>query len=245
MKVCEVALGRKLAGLAAAALIALSSGAGAVPAGEEQVKALVASRLGVRPASVSRTPFGLWEVSVLPDRVFYVDPSVRYLILGEAVDIETRENLTKARAERISRVDWKSLPKEDAIRVKHGSGRYRVAVFADATCVYCRLLESHFAKMQDVDVYTYVFPMKHSRPVAKNVVCAKDPGAAWTGLMVKGEKPAETSCDDSVLDRNSALAVRIGVAGTPTLVFPDGSRLGGVPSYDELVKELRKRNPGS
>ena len=35
------------------------------------------------------------------------------------------------------------------------------------------------------------------------------------------------------------------VAGTPTLVFPDGSRLGGVPSYDDLVKELRKRNPGS
>lgn len=63
--------------------------------------------------------------------------------------------------------------------------------------------------------------------------------------MTKGVKPAEANCDDSVLDRNTVLSQKIGVAGTPTLIFPDGSRLGGVPSYENLVKALRERNPES
>ena len=113
-----------------------------------------------------------------------------------------------------------------------------------AGVISCRVLESYFAKMNDVTVYTYVFPMKQSRNLAKNVVCAKNPGAAWGNLMTKGVKPAEANCDDSVLDRNTVLSQKIGVAGTPTLIFPDGSRLGGVPSYENLVKALRERNPG-
>lgn len=241
-RIFQIAAGAFAAALAFTSVASFA--AGSSDPETDQVKSRVVERLGVRPTTVAKTPFGLWEISVAPDQVFYVDGNVRYLLLGNAVDIATRENLTEKRIAEISRVGWKTLPQKDAIRVVHGSGRYQVAVFADATCMYCRLLESYFAKMNDVTVYTYVFPMKQSRNLAKNVVCAKNPGAAWGNLMTKGVKPAEANCDDSVLDRNTVLSQKIGVAGTPTLIFPDGSRLGGVPSYENLVKALRERNPG-
>ena len=41
--------------------------------------------------------------------------------------------------------------------------------------------------------------------------------------MTKGVKPAEANCDDSVLDRNTVLSQKIGVAGTPTLIFRMGA----------------------
>ena len=56
----------------------------------------------MRPTTVAKTPFGLWEISVAPDQVFYVDGNVRYLLLGNAVDIATRENLTEKRIAEIS-----------------------------------------------------------------------------------------------------------------------------------------------
>lgn len=171
-RISQIAAGAFAAALAFTSVASFA--AGSSDPETDQVKSRVVERLGVRPTTVAKTPFGLWEISVAPDQVFYVDGNVRYLLLGNAVDIATRENLTEKRIAEISRVDWKTLPQKDAIRVVHGSGRYQVAVFADATCMYCRLLESYFAKMNDVTVYTYVFPMKQSRNLAKNVVCAKN-----------------------------------------------------------------------
>lgn len=204
------------------------------------VSARVQSVLGVKPASVARRPFGLWEVVVTPDQVIYVDDTVRYAVSGHVVDLATMEDLTQARIAELSRIDWKSLPLGDALKSVHGSGRYEVAVFADATCVFCRKLENYFARMDDVTVYTFVFPMKNSREVSRDIVCAKDAPKAWTDLMARGVKPASASCDDSVLERNAELSRRLGVTGTPTLFFPNGERLGGVPSFDDLREVLRE-----
>lgn len=135
-RISQIAAGAFAAALAFTSVASFA--AGSSDPETDQVKSRVVERLGVRPTTVAKTPFGLWEISVAPDQVFYVDGNVRYLLLGNAVDIATRENLTEKRIAEISRVDWKTLPQKDAIRVVHGSGRYQVAVFADATCMYCR-----------------------------------------------------------------------------------------------------------
>ena len=118
------------AGAFAAALAFTSVASFAVGSSDpetDQVKSRVVERLGVRPTTVAKTPFGLWEISVAPDQVFYVDGNVRYLLLGNAVDIATRENLTEKRIAEISRVDWKTLPQKDlsaAERLKNLSGAF-------------------------------------------------------------------------------------------------------------------------
>lgn len=206
----------------------------------QTVSARVASILGVKPASVAKKPFGLWEVVLSADRVIYVDDGVRHAFTGSVIDLKTMQNLTEARVRELSRIDWKTLPLGDALKVVHGSGKYKVAVFADATCMYCKKLEDYFAKMGDVTVYTFVFPMRNSRAISRDVICSKDAPRAWTELMTRGVKPAAGSCDDSVLERNAALSRKLGVSGTPTLFFPSGERLGGVPSLEDLKAILRK-----
>ncbi len=231
-------LSRKAVCLAAAAVFMTGAAQAAVTASD--MKSRAAARLGAAPSEVRKMPFGLWEIVMGADQIFYADEQLRYLIQGDVIDLAARENLTQKRKDALLKVDWKSLPEANALKAVHGSGRYEVAVFADASCMYCRLLESYFAKMQDVTVRTYVFPMRQSRDLAEGVICAPDPAKAWSALMLRNEKPEKRVCDASELDRNAALAAKIGVTGTPTIVFPDGSRFGGVPPEEDLVRAIRK-----
>ena len=101
-RISQIAAGAFAAALAFTSVASFA--AGSSDPETDQVKSRVVERLGVRPTTVAKTPFGLWEISVAPDQVFYVDGNVRYLLLGNAVDIATRENLTEKRIAEISRV---------------------------------------------------------------------------------------------------------------------------------------------
>ena len=201
---------------------------------EGAVSARVTAVLGMKPAYVTKKPFGLWEVVLSPNRIIYVDDQVRHAFAGRVINLETMTDLTQARIEELSRIDWASLPLRDAIKVVHGSGKHEVAVFADAACIYCRRLESYFSKISDVTVYTFIFSMKNSRNLSRGIVCSRNAPQAWTDLMIKGKQPVAGECDDSLLDRNDALSKKLGVTGTPTIFFPSGERLGGVPSFEDL-----------
>lgn len=100
-RISQIAAGAFAAALAFTSVASFA--AGSSDPETDQVKSRVVERLGVRPTTVAKTPFGLWEISVAPDQVFYVDGNVRYLLLGNAVDIATRENLTEKRIAEISR----------------------------------------------------------------------------------------------------------------------------------------------
>ena len=205
-----------------------------------QLTARVKRQLKISPAIVTKMPFGLWEVATSDNRVFYVDDGVRYVFSGTVTDLSLGKNITQERIDSLSRVEWRNLPLSDAVTTKRGTGTLKVAVFADASCVFCRQLETYFNRMKDVTVYTFVYPMRRSRELARTVVCSPNPSQAWTRLMVLGETGSVSpACNDSVLDRNAALAEKIRVTGTPTIVFPNGQRLDGVPSYDSLVKLLK------
>lgn len=135
---------------------------------------------------------------------------------------------TKA-AEPASVID--RLPLSDAIVHRQGTGRRRIAVFADPNCPYCRKLESDLAGLPDVTVYTFLVPVlaASSRERSRNVWCAPDPARAWHDWMVRSV-PAPRSaegCDHGTLERNLQLARRVGLAGTPGLLFDSGRWIMG------------------
>lgn len=192
----------------------------------------------VRPAPMP----GLWEIRI-GNEVRYTDPTGSFLIEGELIDMKAKKNLTEERVNQLNRVDFAALPFKDAVVWKNGSGKRRIAVFADPNCGYCKRFELALQEMKDVTVYTFLIPILggDSPEKTRAVWCAKDRSAAWLGWMLKGEQPPKPAgkCDEAAIERNLALSHKIHVNGTPAIVLEDGNRIPGAVGPVELEKRLQ------
>jgi hypothetical protein len=117
--------------LALAACLALAA---AVPAkaDEATIRKVLAERLPKMPRidEVSRTPIpGLFEVR-MGTELFYTDATGEHVIQGAIIETRTRTDLTQARIDKLTAVDFSTLPLKDAILIKQGNGARKVAVFA-------------------------------------------------------------------------------------------------------------------
>ncbi|MEG0822850.1 MAG: DsbC family protein [Burkholderiaceae bacterium] len=206
---------------------------------ESALRARFAERVGAQPDSIARTPFGLYEVVVGGD-IFYVDAKVDYLVMGRVFDTRNREDLTQKRKDEILKVDFKSLPLEQAVKTVRGDGSRSLVVFADPNCGYCKALEKTLANMKNVTVYTFLYPIlsKDSMEKSKAVWCAKDRSKVWTELMLNGKSPAAVECDTAALQANLELGQKLSVSGTPTVITPNGQRAPGAVPAEHLEAML-------
>ena len=208
-----------------------------------KISAKIRAMMGVQPDSVEKAPVkGLYEVVINRSRLFYVDAEVKHLIAGRIFDAATETDLTAARMEELSRIDWKTLPVNDAVKVVYGKGERKIAVFTDAKCTYCQLLEKSLRDIGNVTVYNFIYPILNSREAARRIICAKNPGEAYQRHMLNGETPENMpACDASKLDRNLELGRKYGITATPTIVFADGSRFSGAMPIDQLRRVLENQ----
>ncbi|MEQ1807179.1 MAG: DsbC family protein, partial [Burkholderiaceae bacterium] len=131
------------------------------------------------------------------------------------------------------------LPLADALKSVHGSGSRTVYVFSDPACQFCRRLEPELARLQDVTIYTFVVPFL-GRQLPQSVLCSPEPARTWQALMLTGDSSGLAANADcaSALDRNLELARQLGVSGTPTLFFSDGSRSPGYVNAAEVERRI-------
>ena len=167
--------------------------------------------------------------------LFYVDEQGSYLIQGSIIDTRTRTDLTQARIDKLTAIDFATLPLKDAFLIKQGSGARKLVVFADPNCGYCKRFERDLLTLKDVSIYTFLYPIlgPDSTAKSKDIWCAKDAAKSWRAWMVDGQTPvkAAAGCDTAALERNIALGQKYKVQGTPGVVFEDGSRApGAIPA---------------
>ena len=223
-----------------------------MPAGLANIiRERVHHRIGGAITSVCRMPFGLYEV-VVDAEVLYVDERVNYLLAGSAYDLRTKENLTAARKEEATRVDFKSLPLQLAVKTVRGNGARVLAVFEDPNCPYCKRFEKDIATLDNTTIYTFLYPIlsrdvnaaDDSYPKARAIWCAPDRAAAWSQLMLEGRHlaPAAESCKHPLEDILS-LGQKLHITGTPTLLFTDGRRAPGAIPLGEVEKRMTAAGP--
>jgi len=192
----------------------------------------------VRPSAMP----GLWEIRI-GNELRYTDATGTYLLEGELIDIKAKKNLTEERINQLNRVDFATLPFKDAVVWKNGTGKRRIAVFADPNCGYCKRFEKSLQELKDVTVYTFIIPILGGDSAEKTraIWCTKDRTGAWLGWMLRNESPAKppANCDDDAIERNLALSRKIHVNGTPAILLEDGNRIPGAVGAVELEKRLQ------
>ena len=204
----------------------------------------------IRP---SATIPGWFEIGT-DNELVYSDATGDHIFVGYVVDAHSRENLTAKRWNELNAVDYKTLPLEQAIKTVRGDGSRQLVVFEDPLCPFCRKLEQGIADLTNVTIYTFLFPLESLHPgatvVSRQIWCSSDRTAAWSDWMQR--KPEDTStpksvngsaCDGDPIAQNRALGQQLRINATPTLVFPDGSRVANAISKDDIEKRLAKVAP--
>ena len=216
--------------------------AGFVHASEDSVKKNMESLIG-SPAveSVTRTPYGgLYEVVLKNGQLVYTDEKASFIVDGSIIDTKTRKDVTQARMNELSAIDFSSLPLDNAVKQVKGKGTRVIATFEDPNCGYCKRLGKELAGMDDITVYTFLYPILSPDSTSKsnNIWCAKDRSKAWSSWIVDGKTPADVDCDVSAVVKNVELGQKLRISGTPTIFLADGTRIGGYVPAAELEKAL-------
>lgn len=215
------------------------------PALLDSVKAAFEKRFeGVEIEKVRTTPVpGLYEVQIGMDLV-YVDADVNYVMQGSLIDARTRTDLTAMRIQKLSEVPFDTLPLELAVKQVKGDGSRKLAVFEDPNCGYCKQFHRSLKDIDNITVYTFLFPILSPDSVSKarDVWCASDSAAVWKDWMVNGKVPPAAQCDDNPVEQVMALGQQLMVRGTPAILFGDGSRVNGALPADELARRLDAMN---
>jgi thiol:disulfide interchange protein DsbC len=224
-------------------LIALST---AAMADEGAVRRLIQSRVGaeVRIEQIDRVPgSSLYEVTVRgPNgpQLFYVDERARLIVVGQVLDGESGRNLTEERLRKLNAIDWASLPFADAITTKRGNGRRKIAVFSDPNCPYCKRFEKDLAKLDDIAVHIFLFPVirPESIPLTKSVWCSADRAKAWDDLMLRDITPTASPDCETPVEKLVALGRKLGASSTPTWFVETGERFSGAIPLEDTRRIL-------
>jgi thiol:disulfide interchange protein DsbC len=232
----------KLKQTIAASLIAMSP---LVLADEASVKkAVEAAYPKFKVDSVVKTPYaGLYEV-FLGGQIVYTDEKLTFLIAeGRIVDPKTKKDVTGERLEELTKIDFNSLPLDQAIKVVKGNGSRKLVVFSDVDCPFCKRLEQNeLTNIDNVTIYTFLYPLQQLHPDAaaksKSIWCAPNRVKAWNDWIFNNQLPKVSANCDVPLEKVGELARKAGVVSTPTLIFSDGRKMMGAQPYKEIEKYL-------
>lgn len=170
-------------------------------------------------------------------QVVYVGEDTQHILIGSMFRLSDQKNLTKDLMLKQNSIDWKKLPLQDAVKTVRGNGKRQIAVFSDPNCPYCKQLETELSKLNDVTIYTFIYPIKtQSIAVSKQVFCEKDPALAWSNLIAKGIQPSSKKTCANPIERNLTLGKSLALNGTPAIIFSNGFKVMGAYPAQEIEK---------
>jgi thiol:disulfide interchange protein DsbC len=192
----------------------------------------------VKPSEIK----GLYEVTMGPN-IYYVSDDGKYLVQGRLVDLATKTDLTEAKLSGTRKLALEKLGQDKMIIFKPKIGKYKVSVFTDIDCGYCRKLHSEIDQYlaQGITIQYLFFPRagkgSDSYNKAVSVWCSEDRNAALTAAKRDQTLPSKT-CNNPV-DEHMQLGADFDVKGTPMIVTEKGNIFPGYLPAKQLAEALQ------
>lgn len=192
--------------------------------------------------AIHRSPLpGLYELNT-GDELVYSNDTGTLVLAGRLIDTKSRRDLTAERWNALNAIDFNSLPFDLAIKSVRGNGSRKVAVFADPMCPYCRELEQQMQGVNNVTIYTFLFPIETLHPGASiksvQIWCAKDRSSAWSKWMLQNADPGDTRCKGAPVEQLQKLGQQLRIDSTPTIFTAEGKRIRGTVKHNEFEQLL-------
>jgi thiol:disulfide interchange protein DsbC len=187
---------------------------------------------------------------VIDGQIAYASADGRYLLRGSVEDTREGINLSEASmaAKRVQLLA--TLGPETRLSFAPAKPEFRLTVFTDVDCPYCRRLHSRIDEYNALGIaFDYVFFPLSIHPGADlkaiGVWCSEDRKRAYTAALL-GQSPDAASCPNPLL-RTRQAGTEIGVSKTPTAIAADGSMIDSnvLLSPHRLLAELQKISANS
>ena len=175
--------------------------------------------------------------------VMYISFDGRYVIQGAVTDLELMNNLSSTRINSIRKNILNSIDENDKIVFKAENEQYIIHVFTDVDCPYCSKLHANMEKMNSlgITIKYLASPLEQLHPNAQSAMekiwCAEDKSVALHNYKLMRFLPESVECENPVAEQ-LAISKQLGVDGTPSLFFVDGSNTPGYQDPEELLNSI-------
>ena len=211
-------------------------------ADEAEIKKAMEAKLGAKVESVTKSGFlGLYEVYSEGNILYTDEKMTAFMAGGQLIDGKSMKNVTEERMRKLTAIKFSELPLDRAIKQVRGDGKRVLATFEDPNCGYCKRLAKDLLKLDNVTIYTFLYPILSEDSIrkSKQIWCSVDRAKAWNDWMVEGRAPSgKDDCDTAAITKNQEYGRRLGISGTPTMFFADGERVPGAMPLAKIEQKL-------
>jgi thiol:disulfide interchange protein DsbC len=197
----------------------------------------------IEPEHVNHSPVDGWYTIQKGSIVAYISADGRYLLQGDLIDLNHQVNLSEEARNESRRELLASVTDDQTIVFAPPDVKYRVTVFTDVECTYCRRLHSQIKEYmaEGIEVRYLLYPRSgpasRSWNTSEEVWCSPDRQNALT--MAKLDRKFETSkCDASIVQHHYLMGQDVGLAGTPAILLDDGTLIAGYVPPQQLKAQL-------
>ncbi|WP_038053379.1 DsbC family protein [Thioalkalivibrio sp. ALJ1] len=197
--------------------------------------------------SIQSTPMdGIYEVRYGTD-IFYVSEDGRYLMQGNLVDLETRENLTQSALSGVRADMFAAIEDNELVTYSpNGDTKGVLNIFTDPNCPYCREIHQDLPEYLSagIKVRYLMFPVlgRDSPEIMDRIWCADDREEAMDRAK-EGDKlnDIDGSCT-TPQDQHMAMGQQLGLRGTPALITEGGQQLSGYQEPQAVIERILGSN---
>ena len=185
-----------------------------------------------------------YVVNVANNQILYVSKDFKFVLAGEVIALNEGEitSLNDIYENKFIKNIISSIKPNESIDFISSNERFKLKIFTDVSCSYCRLLHSEIDQYlsNGITINYLAFPRDGlDSEVYKDMVsvwCSLDPKDSLNKLK-KGKNIENKNCKNPVEEhfRKGSL---IGITGTPTIILEDGTKFSGYIPANELIKIL-------
>tara|TARA_B100001057_G_scaffold282667_1_gene283068 strand:+ start:8604 stop:9311 length:708 start_codon:yes stop_codon:yes gene_type:complete len=177
---------------------------------------------------------------IINNQIYYATNDGKYLIIGNVIDLETKESITEntKMKQRLSVIE--SIKKENLIIYKPDKTEYVLTVFTDTSCPYCQKLHDEIPKLLEnsIEVRYVLFSRNGDQVEAyKQLVfayCSENKLESIERLFSGDILDDGDSCVNP-LNKNYEYASLLSVEGTPTIFLEDGRIIPGYQNSANII----------